>query len=351
MYIREATVNDNSELIELQAKCPQGTTIIVSTVNSPDFFARAKVYKDYKVYAVCEDDRIIASAACGIHGAVINDNVEKVGHEFQAFVHPDYRGRRIAGLLHEAREEYLKKQGAMLSYGLIIEGNKPSMRHVDRQGFKRFSTLVMPGIAVFREMPIPHKGNIRTILPEDLPAVAGLINDTWKGYEFYEPLTAQELHEVIDRTPEYNNDNIFILEEENDIVACLGFWDWNRVTQVTVKALSFKMRVMAFVTDKVRVFRPLPQVPRPGKLLKQIVLTPVGFRETGHIITLLKHVNNQAYSGGIQQIFFICKSGHPILNSLKGFIHIDTGMHLYVKQLRGNFPVCGKPVFINGFDL
>jgi len=50
MYIRKATPDDNAELIELQTKCSQGTTIIVSTVNTPDFFARAKVYEDYMVY-------------------------------------------------------------------------------------------------------------------------------------------------------------------------------------------------------------------------------------------------------------------------------------------------------------
>ena len=75
VYIREASVDDNTELIELQAKCPQGTTLIVSTVNKPDFFARAKVYEDFKVYAVCEDNRIIASAACGLRKAVINNKV------------------------------------------------------------------------------------------------------------------------------------------------------------------------------------------------------------------------------------------------------------------------------------
>jgi hypothetical protein len=45
MYIREATPNDNEELQRLQAQCPQGTSLIVSTVNTPDFFARAKAHE------------------------------------------------------------------------------------------------------------------------------------------------------------------------------------------------------------------------------------------------------------------------------------------------------------------
>lgn len=115
MDIREARADDNLELQELQARCPQGTTLIVSTVNTPDFFARVKVYEDFKVYMGCEDNRIIGSAACAVRDAVVNGKTVKVGHEFQLFVDPEYRGRRIAGQLHQVREDYLKHQGRAIT--------------------------------------------------------------------------------------------------------------------------------------------------------------------------------------------------------------------------------------------
>jgi hypothetical protein len=58
MHIREATSADNEQLQHLQAKCTQGKTIIVTVVNTPDFFARAKAYTTYKVYVACEWDNI-----------------------------------------------------------------------------------------------------------------------------------------------------------------------------------------------------------------------------------------------------------------------------------------------------
>jgi GNAT superfamily N-acetyltransferase len=351
MYIREATIDDNAELIALQAQCPQGTTVIVSLINTPDFFARAKVYEDFKVFAVCEGNRIIASAACGVRKAIIGNTVAKVGHEFQAFVDPAYRGRRIAGQLIQAREEFVRKRGAILSYGLIMEGNKPSMRHIERQGFKRHRTLVMPSIAVFKEMAIAHTGNIRHMVPEDVPGIVSLINDTWQEYEFYEPMTTEEFNRLIVRTPEYNYDNIFLLEEAGEIMACLGFWDWSNVTQVTVKKLSLKMHGMSVLINAARIFRPLPRPPSPGSLLKQIVLTPIGFKDIQYIQTLIRYVNNRAYAEGIEHIFFICERGHPLLSTLKGFMHIDTGMHLYIKPLVENVSLSGRPVFINGLDL
>ena len=56
MYIREAHPGDNQELQALQARCPQGTNLVVSTVNTPDFFARAKAYKTSRTLVVCEDE-------------------------------------------------------------------------------------------------------------------------------------------------------------------------------------------------------------------------------------------------------------------------------------------------------
>ena len=177
MDIRQATADDNIELQQLQARCPQGTTLIVSLVNTPDFFARVKAYEDYNVYVACENNRIIASAACALRDAVVNGKVVKVGHEFQAFVDPEYRGRRIAGQLHQVRENYLQQHGAVLAYALIMEGNTPSMRYLGRQGFQRHRTLVMPSIMVYQKMDTASRLNVRPIAQEDLATVANLVGE------------------------------------------------------------------------------------------------------------------------------------------------------------------------------
>jgi len=78
MNICETTIEDNQELQELQAKWTQGKTLIVSLVNTPDFFARAKAYKSYKVFVACEDNQIVGSAACAIREALVNRNIS--GH-------------------------------------------------------------------------------------------------------------------------------------------------------------------------------------------------------------------------------------------------------------------------------
>ncbi|MFC1905720.1 GNAT family N-acetyltransferase [Chloroflexota bacterium] len=349
--IREATQDDNRELQKVQTRCPQGSSQNLSTVNTPDFFTRVKIFGDHKVYVATRKNRIIGSTACAVHDALVNGKVAKIGYGFQAFVDPKYRGKGVAGLLHKVREDYMRERGAVLGYTLVLEQNIASMRYIERQGFKQHRTLVMPSIMVNQEMDVGSDVKIRPITQEDLAAVASLVNETWQDYELYDPMTADSLASLVRRTPVYSFDDIFVLEENKQIMACLGFWDWSRVMRITVRALSLKVRAMSFLLDIVRIFRPIPKGPKIGDELKQIVLTPIGFRDIEHLTILLRHINNQAFAKGIHQIDCACEKNHPLLDSLNGFIRIDSGIHIYIKPFQDDVVLADRPFFIDGLDL
>lgn len=351
MNIREATPEDNQELQELQAKCPQGKTLIVSIINMPDFFGRAKAYEDYKVYVACEDDQIIGSAACAVREATVNGKPNRVGYEFQYFISPSYRGRGVAKQIHKEIEDHLLQNGAVLSYLLVMEGNFPAMRLFEGQGFKLHRTLVMLGLSLYKKMEIPSRGKVRPVMPGDLTAVAMLLNDTWQGYDLYEPTSAEALTQFINRTPAYSFENLLLLEDQGEIFACLGFWDWGQMMKVTVIQRSLKMRIMGLLLDILRNFRPVPRGPKPGDTLKQIMLTPIAFKDLSHLGVLLRVINNQALKRGIEQIFCICERDHALLSSMEGFIHVDTAIHLYVKPFQQDVSMGDRPVFIDGIDL
>jgi GNAT superfamily N-acetyltransferase len=167
MDIREAVPDDNDALQELQAKCPQGTDLIASVVNTPDFFARAKAYESYKVYIAYEGNHILGSTACGFKNAVVNGEVRRVGYGFQAFVAAEHRRKGVASQLHQHREDYAAQQGAVIFYTLVLEKNTPAMQYIERRGFKLHRTVVMPGLPVYKEMSTASGGNVRPAQPED----------------------------------------------------------------------------------------------------------------------------------------------------------------------------------------
>jgi len=124
-----------------------------------------------------------------------------------------------------------------------------------------------------------------------------------------------------------------------------------RHRQITALALSMKMRVFGLLVDMVRLCRDIPPFMKAGDTLKQMVLTPIGFRDSEHLVVLLRHVNNEALERGVGHIFTICERDYPLLSSMKGFMRVDTAIHLYVKPLQEGVVLGDKPVYIDGIDL
>ena len=350
MNIREAKPDDNKGLQGLQAKCPQGTAISVSIVNTPDFFARTKAYETCKVYVACADNQIIGSAALAIREAIVNSEIMRVGYEFQYFTSPDYRRKGVAGALHKHIEDYLASQGAALSYLLIMEGNLAPQQLFESQGFRLHRTLAMPILSVYKKVDVASRGMIRAITSEDLSCVADLLDDTWQGYDLYGPTSAEVLARFVERTPAYSFDNLLVLEDQGEVLACLGFWDWSQIAQITVRTLNFQMRMTGFLVGITRYIRQVPRVPKPGTILKQWCLTPIGFRDPEHLTPLMRYINNQAMERGIEQIFCLCERRHALLDCMKGLFHREVAMYLYIKPFQKIF-IGDNPVFIDGVDL
>ncbi len=348
MDIREAVPSDNHELQALQARCPQGTSLVVSAVNKPDFFARARAYETSRVLVACENDRIIGSAACALRKAVVSDEPAVVGYLFQAFVAPEHRRKGVASQLLRERENYLAEQGVDLIYTLIMDGNIPSMKYVESKGYDLKRSVVMPGLAAKQEMEVPLVGTIRPASASDLEAVSELMNDTWEGFQLYEPASSTSVDRFIARTPAFSIDNLLVLEADGAILSCLGFWDWSQVMEVKVIGLSWRMKLTGWLLVTGRV---LPTFPSAGDILNQMMLTTIGFREPHHLAPLVRHVNNLALDRGIQQIFCICERDHGLLRSTRGFTKVDTTIHVYTKSLNPALQFGEQPVYIDGIDM
>jgi GNAT superfamily N-acetyltransferase len=348
MNIREALPEESEELQRLQAKCPQGKSLIFSTVNLPDFFSRARAYESPRVFVAYEEDRIIGSAACAIREGVVGARVLRVGYEFQYFTSPDYRRRGVARRLRHKIERHLTYQRAALSYTLVMEGNLPSMRLFESEGFRLHRELVMPAIAVLREVEVPRAENIRPTTPRDLEAVAELLNQTWHGHELFEPTSAASLAHQLERLPTLDYNNLLVLEDESQILACVGLWDWSRIMRITVLRLSLRMRILGRLLVLARI---VPRFPSPGDTLRQMMLTMIGYKSPAHLVPLVKYANNLALGEGIEQIFCICERGDKILESMKGFTRVDTAVNLYVKPLEPSVSIADGPVCMTGFDM
>ena len=348
MKIREAAPTENKELQRIQAESPQGKSLIVSTVNIPNFFSRARAYRSHKVFVAEEKGCIVGSAACAIREAVLANRVQHVGYEFQYFTSPGHRRHGIARELRNKIESHLIEQGVVLSYALIMKGNLPSIRLFEREGFQLHRKLIMRAIVVNKEVEVPQKKCIRPITDHDLQAVADLLNKTWEGREFYEPTSAAMLADQIARVPSFDYSNLLVLEDQGHIQACVGLWDWSKIMRITVLRLNLQMRILGRLLVLARI---LTKFPAPGDTLKQMMLTMIGYRFPDHLVSLVGYINNIARRERIEQVFCICDKGDRILKTMKGFTRVDTRIALYVKPLKPDVLFADGPVAMTGFDM
>jgi GNAT superfamily N-acetyltransferase len=256
MNIRDATHEDNAALQMVMAQCPQDTGLVVAPLNTPDFFARAKVYETYKVYVAEKDGEIVGSAACALRNVLINGTLQEIGFEFQYFTAPPNRRHGVGTRLRQRIEQYFIQQGAAWSSAIIVSGNVPSMRFFESQGFSPHSDLIISTMLVYKGMPEAVAENVRAATREDVGSVAKLMNETWGDYDFYAPTSAEALLRFVDRTPIYDLSDVFLLEVQSELVACVGVWDCSRIMKITINELNPALRIMGSALDIMRISSP-----------------------------------------------------------------------------------------------
>jgi len=335
--IREATEANGEALPRLQARCPQGTDLVVSTVNTPDFFGRARVYERCRVYAAYVDGELVGSAACALRPGRVGGDIVPLAHLFQGFVDPSHRQNGIANALLRRAETSATAQGAALSYGLVMGGNRPSERLMESLGFVAHRELTMDVLTVAAPVAVERPERVRRAGVDDLPAIAALVESTWSESELSEPLSAEMLGARLKRVAGWGLKRLFVFEDGQEILGCVGWWDWRRVTRIVVETTGQDLGPGAPV--------------QPGQALQQAMLTPVGFREAGALSPLIRHVHNEVLAEGGKQLFCLSDRGHLLERALGALGPLRSTLRLFVHSLAGAPALKAGPVFVDGIDL
>lgn len=350
MLTREAVEEDASRLQELQARCPMGVGLVVSTINKPDFFARARAYRAAKVFCACDEQgRIVGSAACAVRPASVGGRVVPVGYQFQYFVDPERRRSGVAARLYDATAAHLKAQGTELNYCLLLEDNVPSRKFFEQRGFRAERKLTILYLPAFRRYRVGGDGRVRSATAADLPQVAALMNATWSGHELYHPVTPDELEEQLARTRGHGVENLLLFEAGGRVRAALGYWDWNQVTEVSVVSLDAKLTWMSRGLSVLSLLFNVPKVPAAGQPLRQWCITPLGYEDKAALGQLLRELNNRALDADIAQVALLATRGHPVLEAADGMFRVSVAEDLYVQSAGAH--LASGPVFVDGADL
>ena len=351
MIIREATLLDAGELQEVMARCSQGSDIAITVVNTPDFFVRANGYESSAVFVAEDGGEIAGSAACAIRDLVVDGKRRRVGYEFQYFTSPAHRRKGVARTLRQAIEAYLIGRGATMSTLAVMKANGASAGLFESERFRPYGSMKCHFMSTYQHTDLRESATVRPARYEDFPALAKLLSRCWRGHDYFEPITASDLARSTERTPAIDRDGLLVLEESGEIVATAGVWDWGRIMQIEIAAVPRRLHAKSLATEVLRRLKPMPRLFRPGMMLRQWGLSPIGYREPEDLTKLLRVINNMAVEGGVEQVAMAIETDSALEQAVSPLPGIDIPFTLYVKAFDGDWPDAATPVHFDIVDL
>ena len=349
MEIRDAIPADNDSLLELQKMSPMGRALIIQLDGSPDYFNRSRGYKDWHVIVAEEEGKILGTASYAVQDKLLMGEKVSMVYEYSFMVHPDARRRGIASILQKEIEE--RNQGADYLHLNITEDNVVSAAFFTKMGFIPMRSCSMFMMMAYKEFETdPYR--IRPMKEGDIPVVVDLMNETYKGYEFFTPFTEASFREHYSRLPFFDLDDIYVFEHET-IRAVAGLWDYNKVMSMTMLGFDTKRNLMRLVVNFLGRFTEMPRMPGVGENMSLGYITPLSYGDPESANQLMLHMLNLARGKGIGLVSAILDRESHVTEILKDIRNLDGGFMWHIKPLSGNqIPELeGKQLYVDVKDI
>ncbi len=227
LTVREATVEDNAALLALLQAGTGG-----AIERSPDYFTRAKLYGQARVYVAVENDTIVATMSRTVKTVQVGGRAVRASHLFDL----DYHKPHFDAVLLERCRQEDESEGVSFSSLQLLTGNPRAGVRFAPEGFATEANIWM---SVLTPTPSPTGGGeapsgVRRAVPADYPALADLLNHCYREYEYFVPFTAEGLAALVESGPGMAAANLYVREQGGRLVAALGYLDYRQVYRFVI---------------------------------------------------------------------------------------------------------------------
>ena len=334
ILIREATEDDNDALNELQKKCPMGTSLVLGIDSSPDYFARSSPFKEWQVLVAVENSTIVGSAAYAISDTCVEGMQLKTAFEYGFIVDPLQRQKGIAEKLQRYIEHASLEKDVKLLHLDIIEDNLPSIGLFSKMGFKKVKDCTTFSLMPYKKQRTTGEADIRSMNKADVDDVTNLVNEMYRDYDFFVPFQPKDFPEYLRRMPNFDFHNVLVLEDNDGIKACLGYWDHSKVRRYIVEKMNRTLRIQAYLMRLIGLFAAMPRIPKSGEPLLNYNLTTMACKNSESMTELIKHTVNIALENKVNLIIAAIDPRNPIAANLSQFRHTEMKLHFFAKSFR-----------------
>jgi hypothetical protein len=201
-------------------------------------------------------------------------------------------------------------------------------------GFEKVKDCTTFSLMPYKKQKIAAGANIRSMNEADVDAVTNLINETYSNYNFFAPYQPKDFLESLMRMPHFDFHNILVLKDNDDIKACLGYWNYNRVRRYIVQQLNWKLKAQTYLIRLIGLFTKMPYMPKLGEPFLSYNLTIMAYRNSESLTELIRNIVNIALENKINFIHVTVDPKNPIAAILSQFRHTKMKLYFFTKSLR-----------------
>jgi hypothetical protein len=315
-----ATREDDADIRRLLRENPLGGWIRLSREREPDAFAvDFGLNQSHGLIIARERATGEAIGICerSVRDAFVDGEVRHLPYLGSLRVAPTHRHRIRVLRGGFAAVRSLLGQRSELPFALTaITANNAAAQRVLCAGLPGLPRYVPAGtLATFalRTTLGAAPPEVEQAMPDDLPAIAVLLQRSYRCFQFAPVWTASDLKWLV-ATGGLRCEDFLVIRRGQGVRACLAVWDHSRVRQTVVRGYS---RWLGRLRPLVNLLAPLagmPQLPRVGSPLHQVYLSHVAVEgdDPADFHSLLDAGLTRARRRGFEVALTGFASEHPI---------------------------------------
>jgi len=326
---RQATKEDNQQLIELTASSGMRGETGLRIDRKPDFFKLLGMRGATNVFVALDNETIIGSLCVSLQQVYLGGQIYPLQYIGDFKVAEPFRNKGIGLQLCNQLADYVVHIGADLAFLNVSKGNaKPFSFFKDRPGIPDFENIGVFNIHQF--IGKKKKAYLPQYKIELMPVTDDLIkflNARYSKYEMGPVITKKKLQGTIN----------FVIQHKKEIIAAMCLADTMSAKQNVVTTLSWKMKVLLKCINIFKVvsgFSKMPLVNEPVQMI-YIKYLAVNNNEKQQIKLLINHARNIVYEKAYSFVSLGIHEKDPLNSCFVGLVKLtfkSVGMLLSIKD-------------------
>ncbi|MGZ3460674.1 MAG: hypothetical protein ACXU86_19475, partial [Archangium sp.] len=341
--LRRATREDNPRLLELFGSVPMQGELVLATQRSPDFFRLYEMQRGEAELWVHEvEGGLDGMGALLVREGWLEGRPCRVG--YLGDLRTRFSARRSRGLARfygPVLEEAAQRLGVEAFLTSVMATNAAALQALVKRKPHRVS---QPHYALLRRFsavsvhfttrgpPKPGRFQVRHATPEDVPAMAALLDADHRARPFGYRYDLGELQHRLERWPGLSVEGCYLaFDGGGRLVGCTSVWDPAAVKRYRVMAYRGSMRWVRWGYDAMATVLRAPRLPAPGNDFRYFYLcnTSIAGEDPAILRALLEQVYADHHGRGYHFFSLSMDEGDPLAPALEGFFQRRLDFHLY----------------------